>query len=112
MNGIFGLYGAAAIFVVIGLIAATIFTLIVVGWMAEQRGRSVAGWVLIALFVCTPVLAMACLFCLGETDKQKVKRIAQEEKIRLMTKDRHNSTESIADYSIIGNTVNDLYSEY
>jgi hypothetical protein len=54
----------------------------VVCTMAKKRGRSVAGWVLISLFLITPFLAMLYLACLGETGKQEDRRIYNEEMIR------------------------------
>jgi ABC-type arginine/histidine transport system permease subunit len=82
-----------AIVVLVGivLIVSLIFLLIVVGLMADQRGRSVAGWILIALFISTPFIAIICLFCLGDTDKRRIQRITQEEKVRFAVRNEHDS---------------------
>lgn len=49
--------------------------------MASRLGRSVIGWVLIAL-ITTPYVGIICLYALGETKAARRARIIEEEEWR------------------------------
>ncbi len=66
-------------------IAIYILLLVVISEMASKRGRNETNWILAAIFVITPFLAMAALACLGETSEKWEERIKEEEKIRQRT---------------------------
>lgn len=51
--------------------------------MAKRRGRSVASWIIIAIF-CSPFVAMICLKCLGASEEFTRERWRQQELSRIV----------------------------
>ncbi|MDR2040457.1 MAG: hypothetical protein LBQ60_21280 [Bacteroidales bacterium] len=60
----------------------TIILLVIVGVMAQQRGRNTAGWIVLSFFVISPLIVMFILLCIDTTKEERIKRITEDEKIR------------------------------
>jgi hypothetical protein len=56
--------------------------LITVGNRATTLGRNTLYWVILGIFT-SPIIALLLLYCAGETDDCRIKRIAEEERIRI-----------------------------
>jgi len=54
---------------------------ILVGVIADKKGRSVLGWVVLSLFI-SPLIAIIIVAIIGESNENRMKRIIEEEKIR------------------------------
>lgn len=69
LNADFGT-NVSGIIVYLIAIAIAIALLVVVGKMASNRNRSVAGWVCLSLFCTTPVVVIIILACIGDAYPQ------------------------------------------
>jgi uncharacterized membrane protein YhaH (DUF805 family) len=63
------------------IIALIIFLLVIIVKMANQRGRSGFGWLVLSIII-TPFLCMLFLYLLGETNDKRKERIIEEEELR------------------------------
>lgn len=70
-----------AIFFVAIILAVIICLYVIVGKMANKRGRNAAGYIILSLFT-SPFIVMIILAILGETDDKREERIIEEEEIR------------------------------
>lgn len=83
------------------LILVLLFALIIAGIllciaidMAHKRGRNIYGWAALA-FIVDPLLAIILLACLGETEKQRLKRIRKEEELRQSIRNKNTHFNNI-----------------
>jgi hypothetical protein len=75
--------------------ASTIFAFILVGWlyfwlpmtMAETRGRSSVGWVVLTI-VFSPVVSIVALLVLGPTVELALKKIRENEDLDHASRDQ------------------------
>ena len=79
---------------VVWLVVYLVFNVWAIVSMAEQRGRSKLGWVLIAFFITTPVFAIPLLFFLGDTDEKREERIMEDELLKLRIREEYDSENS------------------
>lgn len=86
-----GTGGTTILFIVslILIIAVIAILFYIPASMAEKRGRSVLGWFIFSLLF-SPLLAIIFLACMGETDKKRLKRIQEEEELRLSIRLKNN----------------------
>lgn len=50
--------------------------------MAKSRGRSIFAWLLFSI-IFSPILTIIILFFMGDTDKNRLKKIKEEEELRI-----------------------------
>lgn len=98
----------------IGLAITWLTLLVLTINMAIDRGRNGFGWMILALFI-SPILTTVVLLCIGETTKQRWKRIEEEELIRIRAWEKHRQyeqpTEQPRTTNPTGKTINDQYHE-
>lgn len=76
------------VLLIIIVLAVIIGSCAVVSSMANKRGRSEIGWVIVSLFLFP--LSIILLLCLGETDEKRKERIEGEALIFWSVWDRQN----------------------
>lgn len=108
------------VLLIIVVLAAIIGSCVLLASMAEKRGRSVIGWIVIGLLLFPASIVI--LFCLGETEEKRKERIEEEALIFWGVWDRQNRLSkqeegehkkqevvSVAQEKPSGITLNDMY---
>ena len=76
------------VLLIIVVLAAIIGSCTLLASMAEKRGRSVIGWIVIGLLLFPASIVI--LFCIGETEEKRKERIEEEALIFWGVWDRQN----------------------